>query len=344
MATFPSALAPKTVHLIGPGQLKVENGVLKWKPLEGPSQKLASQSLKLLMCYGNITITDQAMRQLLSSGVEVAWLSKSGRICRGRTVPADGGTQLRMLQHAALSGPWRLNLAKQIVAQKIRSQQAAFRHYQKHRSLTGSTASILNESLLKAQKCVSLESLRGIEGSASKAWFHAMTQLVRPPFRFTGRNRRPPRDPVNALLSLGYTLLHTRVTAALQAHGLEANLGALHSYLPGRASLACDLCEPFRTPIVDRWVLRLTAMGKVAPQDFHEVRVNHSNVDSEEQPSSANQDCAMGVSLHHHRLSEILVDWERVWARAEKDLSVILTGLETEIRLEGQLILSSQER
>ena len=79
-------------------------------------------------------------------------------------------------------------------------------------------------------------------------------QLLRPPWRFVQRVRRPPTDPVNALLSLGYTWVLTRTVARCEAAGLEVNLGGLHDYRPGRPSLACDLMEPLRVPAVDRWV------------------------------------------------------------------------------------------
>jgi CRISPR-associated protein Cas1 len=104
-------------------------------------------------------------------------------------------------------------------------------------------------------------------------------QLLLPPRLFTQRVRRPPTDPVNALLSLGYTFLLRRVEARCEAFGLEVALGALHAYRAGRPSLACDLMEPLRVPVVDRWVVSLCNERRLSPDDFvadetHGVRLN----------------------------------------------------------------------
>jgi CRISPR-associated protein Cas1 len=129
------------------------------------------------------------------------------------------------------------------------------------------------------------ESLRGMEGAAAATYFKAFVTLFPPSLGFAGRNRRPPRDPVNACLSLGYTLLHFDAVREAASVGLDPAIGIYHELAPGRESLACDLAEPFR-PAVDRFVLRLFAgrelrvenfkttadgclMGKAARRDFY---------------------------------------------------------------------------
>jgi len=113
-----------------------------------------------------------------------------------------------------------------------------------------------------------IESLLGIEGSAARAYFAAYQSLFEPAWQFAGRNRRPPRDPINALLSLGYTLLSVNLVAALEVVGLDPYLGYFHADDYGRPALALDLEEEFRAPVVDSLVYSLVRHDQIAPDDF----------------------------------------------------------------------------
>ena len=108
------------------------------------------------------------------------------------------------------------------------------------------------------------ECLARDRGRSLCPWFEFFGKLLLPPWQLSRRVRRPPTDPVNALLSLGYTLLLQRTLAACEAVGLDAALGSLHEYHPGRPSLACDLMEPLRVPAVDRWVIALCNQHRIA--------------------------------------------------------------------------------
>lgn len=109
--------------------------------------------------------------------------------------------------------------------------------------------------------------LRGLEGSAARAYFHGYTALFAPELEFTGRNRRPPRDPVNACLSLAYTLLHFDAVRAAHAAGLDPLLGFYHRPAFGRESLACDLIEPLR-PIADEWIWQQFSTAQLRAEHF----------------------------------------------------------------------------
>jgi len=110
-------------------------------------------------------------------------------------------------------------------------------------------------------------SLRGLEGAASAAYFAALAHVFPPEARFGGRNRRPPRDPANAVLSLGYTMLHAEAVLAAHGHGLDPYVGFLHEVDFARESLACDLVEPLR-PLIDRFAWRLFAEQTLRARDF----------------------------------------------------------------------------
>jgi CRISPR-associated protein Cas1 len=258
-------------HLVGPGKLKVVNEYLAFSTDKQSPLRLDPQALKSVLCYGDVGVSDAALETLFKHRVAVAWLTPAGQRCRGRLVRSDPSTTaLRILQYQALQDPAAcLELARGVVAAKIESQVQAARHYQKHGA--AAAGAVLVQLQSAAQACAgaaTLDGLRGVEGAASAAWFGLLGALLQPPWTFAQRVRRPPTDPVNALLSLGYTWLLTRMTARCEAAGLEVYLGALHAYHPGRPSLACDLIEPLRVPAVDRWVVSLLNQGEMRPEDF----------------------------------------------------------------------------
>lgn len=293
-----TSVATPVAHLVGPGALHVVNGQLAYTPEGDRPLRLMAQELSLLVLYGAVSVSDRAFPVLFQHDIEVAWLSAGGLRCRGRLVRSDPSrARLRLLQYRALlDGPTALEVARAVVVAKVRSQAAAARHYQRHGAASGPVLAQLAERERAAAQAVSLDELRGIEGAASAAWFRLLGEVLQPPWRFTQRVRRPPTDPVNALLSLGYTWLLTRTVARAEAAGLEVYLGALHDFHPGRPSLACDLMEPLRVPAVDRWVVQVCNGGRLAPDDF-EAQDNG------------------GIRLREGAFGRTLSEWESHWAQ-----------------------------
>lgn len=260
------------LHLIGPGRLKVVNGRLAFRPLDGRVRRFDERSIRHIAAYGPVSISDQAVRMLLTRRIPVAFMSRDGRRCQGRLGGAVPDiTDLRLRQYQAYaSSKSRLAIARWIVAEKIQSQIAAARHYQRQGKGTrvGAVISRLRRASQRVAQADSIARLLPIEANASKAWFGLLGELVRPRFAFTTRRRRPPTDPVNALLSLGYTLVSQTITAHCVAGGLDPDIGALHATARGRPSLACDLVEPLRAPCVDRWVVRVCGRSWLDPGAF----------------------------------------------------------------------------
>jgi CRISP-associated protein Cas1 len=312
-----SSVVTPVAHLVGPGKLKVINGRLAFSTGEGTPVRLDPAALRSVFCYGRVGVTDEAVQLLFQHGVEVAWLTPAGHRCRGRLVRSDASTTaLRLSQHLVFAQEaWKRALACQTVAAKIDSQCHAARHYQRQ-GCRGAGA-VLAELRAAREQCQperGLDALRGIEGTASAAWFRLLGQVLRLPWRFVQRVRRPPTDPVNALLSLGYTWLLTRTVARAEALGLETALGALHEFRPGRPSLACDLIEPLRVPAVDRWVVTLCNQQHVTPGDF-------LTADG-------------GVRLQPRVFARTLANWEEHWSAADMEgvLEAAVTGLTRSIR------------
>lgn len=146
----------------------------------------------------------------------------------------------RRLVSAKIRG--HLRLARRIAVQRVDQRKIFF-----------DLQAELRKSLMNARSSGSLDELRGIEGYAARIWFQSFKTVVPPELGFTGRQRRPPPDPVNAMLSLAYTLLHGKAVQVIRRHGLDADLGFYHQPLRSRQSLACDLVEPLR-PRVDEWI------------------------------------------------------------------------------------------
>ena len=204
------------------------------------------------------------MKLCADNGVNLTFLSPNGRFIGRFQGPVKGNVLLRTRQYRLASDQdYSLSLARIIIAAKINNyRQILLRHLRDY----GSDTSIeeaerkLKNCKRMALKSTSNEELRGHEGDAASTYFSVFAHLLRtsdPAFRFNGRNRRPPRDAVNCMLSFIYTLIANDCTAALESVGLDPYVGLFHTLRPGRPSLALDIMEELRAYLGDRLVLSL---------------------------------------------------------------------------------------
>lgn len=221
--------------------------------------------LERVVLRGNVQLESRVLGALSERNIGLLILSgrntEATAMLAGR---AHSDTTRRLGQYrVSLDEDWRTPLARWLVLVKVRAQLSLLKKALAGRPdlrfpLTGaaqSLSSILTQ-LREERLAISLESLRGYEGAAAAAYFGGFTQLFAPALNFTGRHKRPPPDPVNACLSLGYTLLHYDAVRACHIVGLDSLLGFYHDLSFGRESLACDLMEPLR-PVMDDWVWQL---------------------------------------------------------------------------------------
>lgn len=224
-----------------------------------------------IVLFGNVHITTPAVAYALNEGIDVAFLSSRGTY-RGRLQPEWGkDANLRQQQYRVFVDPHRrLLLARQIVRGKVRNMASLCRRQRPRRTTDAlrAVARHLVELSEKAARAPSTPSLRGLEGAATAAFYRAFSSLLSPQLGFQGRNRRPPRDPVNALLSLGYTLLYNTCYATINTVGLDPYLGFFHETRRGHAALASDLMEEWRPLIVDSLVLSLVNHRELGPEQF----------------------------------------------------------------------------
>lgn len=228
------------------------------------------QLVEEVVLFGNIGLTTPAIDTLLRENIPVVFLTSNGEY-RGRLVGnITPHVPIRRAQYAALNQPdFVLTVAKGIVEAKLIHLRTLLQRHNRELNDARVAAAIdqLSREIHSTPRKTTLASLRGLEGSATAAYFSGYRRFFAPEWNFTDRNRRPPADPVNVLLSFGYTLLAELASAAAQTVGLDPYVGFLHEVVYNRPALALDLMEEWR-PVVDGVVLWCCRSGQVATGDF----------------------------------------------------------------------------
>jgi CRISP-associated protein Cas1 len=222
---------------------------------------------------GDITLTTPALHTLLERGIEVCFLSMYGQF-RGRlSPPVAKNAFLRREQYRAHTDPQAaLTAAEAFVKGKLTNMRTILLRANRQLQDTeiSDAANKIHQTIQLLPTAPKVGSLLGFEGYGSAAYFHVFGKLLHNSMVFTHRRRRPPTDPVNAMLSLAYTLLQHQVSSALQVVGLDPYVGFLHQTRHGRPSLALDLMEEFRPILADSVVLNICNHRLLSLKDFQE--------------------------------------------------------------------------
>ncbi len=234
-----------------------------------------------VICFGRVGVSTPILGECAKLGIAVTFLTEHGRFQARLVGPKSGNVLLRRAQHKSTSDQeCALSVARSVIAAKIANQRNALgrvmRDYGKNMSGTDkaklkSARRLLKIAARKSLVCEQIDTLRGIEGDSAATYFACFNLLLRrkePELVFQGRNRRPPRDAVNAVLSFLYVIVMHDCRSGLESVGLDCQMGFLHRDRPGRASLALDLLEEFRTPIAERVCLTLFNRKQLNPSDF----------------------------------------------------------------------------
>ncbi len=238
-------------------------------------RRLRMAQISELHLYGDVELTARARQLLMRENVDVLILGQRGHYV-GRLVGFESKIgERRLAQYRTLSDPSRaLDIARRIVSAKIGNQRTHLQRLDRDRkhapvSLESVTALKALDTALSGASNVA--EAMGFEGRASVLYYRGLGRaLNHPGITFDRRTRRPPRDPANAALSFGYTLLCTKVESAVRKAGLDLHIGALHQPGRGKPAMALDLMEPFRV-LVDRLVWRLLNRGQLVVDDFESV-------------------------------------------------------------------------
>lgn len=251
--------------------LRLEGERLVVRNKEGPVAHARLGNTSHVALYGNIHVTSPALRTLLDRNIPTLFFTYGGWY-QGRTQGADSkNVELRLAQYdACQSEHFGLRLARGFVASKILNCRTLLRR--NHASPTEAVLFELKQLARKARIASSAASLLGIEGTAARVYFGQFTGMLKgtgaEEFDFEGRNRRPPRDPLNALLSFCYSLLAKELLMAVTIAGLDSMLGFYHRHHFGRHSLALDLMEEFRPVIADSVVINVLNNAVIQADDF----------------------------------------------------------------------------
>ena len=254
--TQPDAVLSKT-HEAFTVALRQENG--SWK-----KQSVPAQTVEQVVLMGNPQVTGDALVYALELGMPVHYLSGFGKYLGSALPGYSRNGQLRLAQYQLYGDAVRrLGLVKAIVTAKIHNQYGVlYRHQVQNNPLKQRKSQVKQQS--------TLDQVRGIEGLPAREYFACWPTMLGPQWTFNGRNRRPPTDPVNALLSFAYGLLQVQVTAAVHVTGLDPYIGYLHEVHHGQPAVVLDLMEEFRPLVADNVVLAVLNNREIQPQDFEE--------------------------------------------------------------------------
>jgi CRISP-associated protein Cas1 len=248
--------------------------VEKEKRLQVPLHHLGA-----VVCFGDVMLSPALLGRCMEEGRSVVWLERSGRFQARAEGPVNGNILLRQAQYRAADDPAKaLELARAFMAGKLHNSRNVLLRGARDGQDDGERAALVQNARLvaghlrKLPHTSDLDGLRGEEGNAARIYFQSMQYLIRQPargdFAFDTRNRRPPTDPMNAMLSFLYAVLLHDCRSALEGVGLDPQLGFLHAVRPGRMGLALDLMEEFRSVIADRLALTLVNRGQTQASHF----------------------------------------------------------------------------
>lgn len=254
--------------------------------------RLPVHNIGAITCFGQVSCSPYLMHFCAENDIVISFLSESGQFLARVHGPVSGNVLLRRAQYRNADSPeFSASVARSVIAAKIaNSRTVLLRYLRDHQTDSeASTITDITNAMKQSASSVltnsySVDELRGIEGSAAEKYFSVFNRLItdqNSDFIFSGRNRRPPEDPVNAMLSFVYTILANDVESALESVGLDPAVGFLHRDRPGRASLALDIQEEFRAFFADRLVLSLINLKQVRISGFKQTSNGAVSMDND---------------------------------------------------------------
>ncbi len=233
-------------------------------------RSIPKEGVESIIVFGNSTITTPCVHDLLERGISVCYFSSKGKYF-GRLVSTEfSKVELVKKQFQIFDNRnFSVNLAKNIIQAKIHNQYVVVKRYIKDETEDIKRKLVIIRRMeQKVHKSDSIDEIMGCEGMAARNYFSLLGMSVKPEFRFYGRNRRPPKDAFNSLLSLGYTLLMYDIMAKIESVGLNPYYGFMHTNRDNGPSLVSDLMEEWRAVIVDSIVMSMIQGNELDTDDF----------------------------------------------------------------------------
>jgi CRISPR-associated protein Cas1 len=274
-----------TLYITTPGSYVAKQGQTVQVRIDGKVRaQFPLHTLESIVCFGRVGCSPSLLGECAEKGVSVSWFTEYGRFLASARGFSHGNVLVRRQQYRLADDPTvALEVARRIVLAKVansrsvllRAARDASEAPERAESLRN-TAGRLSASIQELRMAPTLDIVRGLEGEAATHYFSAFNSLLSvsastDTFRFTVRSRRPPLDPINALISFLYTLLAHDLRSACEATGLDSCVGFLHTDRPGRPSLALDLMEELRAYLTDRLAFSMINRRQIAPEGFRRL-------------------------------------------------------------------------
>lgn len=247
------------------------NGRLQITFEEKLLQSVIETYVEHIVVMGNVQLTHAVIMSVLKNGGSISWMDRSGAV-RGVLGQTPAHSETVIAQSAALlNNEKRLEIARFILSSKLKEQKKLLNNYNKYLKSEelNKGAAMIGRMLKITAGQQNQEKLMGIEGLAAKAYYSCFNEIIKGTgFEWTGRNRRPPKDPMNVMLSFAYCLTEREVRLALMEEGLHPGIGYLHSAASCRDSLVYDVLEPFRSMAAERFVFSCINRKIIKPEHF----------------------------------------------------------------------------
>ena len=264
----------RTLYLTEPGlSVRMSKGYFILRDRQKNRHKIGAARVDKFVIMKGVSISAGALADMMRMGYPLTYLGRNGSLL-GRLNPAESDdTNIKVAQYGFYrDDEARLLIARKLVRAKIQNSiRVVSRFKYNHRDIkVDDKVRSLKKALKTLDSVKKIEEIMGYEGISARYYFEAFRKMVPAEFAFKGRNRRPPKDPANALLSFGYSMIGREMAGIIESEGLDPYIGFLHEIKPGRPSLALDLIEPLRPALIDRLVMRLLNKKIITAKDFRE--------------------------------------------------------------------------
>lgn len=243
-------------------QVKYKDGMLKSIPAE---------TLEVIEIFGKVQLTTQCVTECLKRGVNVIFYSVNGAYF-GRLISTTHVNVQRQRKQAEIGNneTFKLEFSRKIISAKIRNQMVVLRRNARRRDVNIDRPMVEMQIMQKKVICANtIEQVMGYEGTAAKIYFKMLSLLIDPEFTFSGRSRRPPMDPFNSLISLGYSIILNELYGKIEGKGLNPYFGIMHKDREKHPTLASDLMEEWRAVLIDSTALSMLNGHELLLEDFY---------------------------------------------------------------------------
>ncbi|WP_176838597.1 CRISPR-associated endonuclease Cas1 [Fusobacterium hominis] len=252
-------------------KLSIKNGRFEVHYSEERTKSIPVETLEVIEIFGNIHITTQAIQECLKRGINILYFSTKGSYY-GRLISTNHVNVLRQRKQSELykSDKFKLQFSKKIINAKINNQIVLLRRWQRStQNDISKSIEYIKQLKSKIDKCDSIEEIMGYEGIIAKEYFKNISIIIQPEFKFKGRSKRPPKDPFNSMISLGYSILLNEIYAKLEGKGLNPYFGFMHKDKEKHPTLASDLLEEWRSVLIDSLVVAMINGNEIKKEDFY---------------------------------------------------------------------------